>query len=62
MSRVWFWAPEWHWHGWSTLSPVHLGGDEYGRRTVVFGWTITGRVIVAVSRPGRLYPPDPEVD
>lgn len=61
MSRVWFWRPCWYWHGWRTLLPVYFGGDECGRRTVLLGWTVTGRVIVAVSRPGRLYPPDPEL-
>lgn len=58
MIRIWFWAPSWYWHGWSTLLPVHMGGDEYGRRTLMLGWTVTGRMIVAVSRPGRLYRPD----
>jgi hypothetical protein len=63
VSRVWFWAPEWHWHGLGTLWPVHFGGDEAGRRTLAFGWTVTGRAIVAISRPGRLSaaPPEPEV-
>lgn len=46
MRRVWFWAPCWYWHG---------------RRTVMFGWMVTGRVIVAISRPGRLYPPDADL-
>jgi hypothetical protein len=58
MRRVWFWAPCWYWHGWRTLLPASLGGDEYGRRTLMLGWTVTGRVIVAISRPGRLYPPE----
>jgi hypothetical protein len=55
---VWCYGPEWYWHGWRTLLPVQLGGDEYGRRTLMAGWTVTGRVVVAISRPGRLYPPD----
>lgn len=58
MSWVWFWTPCWYWHGWRTLLPVQRGGDEYGRRTLIFGWTVTGRVIVAISRPGRLYRPE----
>ncbi len=48
--RVWFWSPQWYWYGWRTLIPVYFGGDEYNRLTVVLGWTITGRIIVALSR------------
>lgn len=50
--RFWFWKPEWHWHGWTTLLPFQIGGilgDEYGRRTCIIGWTITGRIIVVWS-------------
>lgn len=46
-SRIWFWRPQWHWHGWSTLLPWFTGGDEYDWHTVGFGWTVTGRVIIA---------------
>ena len=46
--RIWFYHPEWYWHGWSTLLPVHRGGDEWNRWTLMFGWTITGRVVVAL--------------
>lgn len=59
MKRVWFWRPQWYWHGWRTLLPWYVGGDEYGRRTLLLGWTVTGGAIVAISRPGRLYPPEP---
>lgn len=48
MSLVWFWRPQWHWFGWMTLLPVQPGHDEYGRWTLVLGWTITGRVIIAL--------------
>lgn len=41
----WFWKPEWYWSGWKTLLPVRFGHDEYTRRTLVLGWTFTGRVI-----------------
>lgn len=58
MPKVWFWAPAWYWHGPSTLLPIGFGGDEWGRRVLVLGWTITGRVLIAVSRPGYLYPPN----
>lgn len=61
MRRVWFWKPSWYWHGWRTLLPWYIGGDESGRRTLLLGWTVTGRVIVAISRPGRLYPPDADL-
>lgn len=48
--RVWFWKPEWYWHGWKTLVPFFTGGDEYDWHTICLGWTITGRVIIA-TRP-----------
>lgn len=41
----WFWKLQWHWFGWKTLVPFSYGHDEYARRTLVVGWTITGRVI-----------------
>ena len=43
---IYFWKPQWHWHGWRTLIPFFMGEDEDGKRTAVFGWTITGRMIV----------------
>lgn len=46
--KIWFWKPSWHWHGWTTLVPFVYGHDEYARRTAMFGWTITGRVIIAL--------------
>lgn len=46
--RVWFWGPQWHWFGWKTLSPFQYGHDEYARRVLVFGWTVTGRILIAV--------------
>ena len=48
MSRIWFWKPSWYWHGWTTLIPFVYGHDQYARRTVMLGWTITGRVIIAL--------------
>lgn len=51
LPRLSVWPPCWHWHGLSTLLPIGFGGDEHGRRTVVLGWTVTGRIIVAISRP-----------
>lgn len=48
--RVWFWRPSLHWFGWRTLSPVSTGGDEYDWHTIVLGWTITGRIIIATRR------------
>jgi hypothetical protein len=50
MRWVWFIRPQWYWYGWATLVPFFIGGDEFGRRTVVFGWTVTGRVVIAISR------------
>lgn len=43
---IWFWKPQWHWFGWSTLSPFLIGHDQYARRTLVVGWTVTGRAII----------------
>lgn len=51
----WAWRPQWHWHGWQTLLPLMLGHDEYARRTLVIGWTITGRLIIPIGDCG-----DPE--
>jgi len=48
MNRIWFWRPQWHWFGWTTLLPIQRGHDEYARWTVVLGWTITGRAIIAL--------------
>lgn len=41
----WFWNPQMHWFGWKTLLPLMVGHDEYARRTIVIGWTVTGRAI-----------------
>lgn len=49
-ARVWFWKPCWYWHGWTTLIPFFRGGDEYDWHTIGFGWTVTGRVIIATRR------------
>lgn len=45
---VWFWKPSLYWFGWKTLIPFLYGHDEYARRTLLFGWTITGRIIIPV--------------
>lgn len=46
-SRVWFCRPQRYWTGWS---PFVRGGDEYDWHTVMLGWGITGRVIIATHR------------
>lgn len=46
--RVWFWKPQWHWFGWKTLVPFTYGHDEYARRVLCIGWSVTGRVLIAV--------------
>lgn len=51
-NRIWFWKPQWYWFGWKTLVPLYYGHDEFARRTFMFGWTITGRVIIAVWNCG----------
>jgi len=48
-SRVWFYAPQFYWFGVGTLSPILINHDEYARRTLVIGWTITGRIIFAIG-------------
>jgi hypothetical protein len=57
VKRIWFWRPELYWHGWSTLSPFSLGHDEYAHRVLVFGWTFTGRILIAAWSCG-----DPECE
>lgn len=47
-SRAWIWRPQWYWHGWKTLNPVTIGHDENARRTIMLGWTVTGRAIIAL--------------
>ena len=54
--RVWFYRPQWHWWGPRTLLPFYVGGDEWGRRTLVFGWTVTGRVVVALWHDWEAQP------
>ena len=48
MRRIWFWKPQWYWFGWKTLIPFMYGHDECARRTLLLGWTITGRIIFAL--------------
>lgn len=57
IDRIWFWKPSWHWFGWKTLIPFTYGHDQYARRVLVFGWTITGRALIAVWGCG-----DPECE
>lgn len=55
MGRVWYYPP------WTLTNPVigtpgarlpfHRSGDEFGRRTWVFGLPLLGEVVVAVSAP-----------
>lgn len=44
--RIWFWKPQWYWFGPRTLVPFMIGHDEYARRTLLLGWTVTGRAII----------------
>lgn len=48
--RIWFWRPELCWYGPTTLLPWYRGGDEYDWHTIVLGWTVTGRIIIATRR------------
>ena len=51
--RIWFYRPSWFWFGWATLLPIYRGHDEWARWTLVLGWTITGRVVIALNRCGH---------
>lgn len=55
--RVWAYKPTWYWHGWGTLLPVWRGHDEHARWTLVIGWPLTGRIIIALNGCG-----DPECE
>lgn len=46
MSMIYFWKPQWYWFGWRTLVPFFMGEDPDGRRTLVLGWTVTGRMLI----------------
>lgn len=46
--RVWFYRPCLYWFGWKTISPIYIGGDEWNRWTLMLGWTVTGRVVIAL--------------
>lgn len=52
ITDVSFYGPERHWYGWQTLIPFSTGGDEYGRKTLLIGWTITGRIVFAFGSKG----------
>jgi hypothetical protein len=54
-ARIWFYRPELWWRGWKTFIPIQLGHDEYARRTLLLGWTVTGRVVIPLGDCG-----DPE--
>lgn len=57
-TNVIFTPPQWHWYGWRTLFPLHLGydvnedadpGDEkFCQAILTLGWTVTGRVGVGL--------------
>jgi hypothetical protein len=44
VSRVWFYRPQWWFQRWS---PIWTSSDEYGRRTLVIGWCVTGQIVIA---------------
>lgn len=41
---MWVYRPQW-WY--QRLSPVWRSYDEYGRRTLVLGWCVTGQLVIA---------------
>lgn len=48
--RLWFYKPTIWWYGWRTFVPVWLGGDEWGRRTLVIGWNFIGQLVIAIGK------------
>jgi len=51
-ARIWFYRPQWYWFGWETLLPVQVGHDDCARRVLTLGWTITGRINIALGYCG----------
>lgn len=49
MKRIWFYPPQRYWYGWLALIPAYIGSDEYGRPTLMLGWTVTGRAVIAIG-------------
>lgn len=43
-SRIWGYKPQWYFQ---RFSPTWLSSDEYGRRTFVIGWCVTGQLVIA---------------
>lgn len=50
--RIWLYKPELFWDGWRTLIPFGFSHDEYSRETLILGWVITGRAIIALRYCG----------
>lgn len=44
--KIWFYKPTLYWFGWKTLLPFARGGDEWCRRTLVIGWSLTGQIVI----------------
>ena len=51
-SRFWFYRPQWYWFGWRTLVPMRFGHDEWSRKALLLGWTITGEIVIALGYCG----------
>lgn len=47
-SRIWFYKPE-RWFDWKF---AYFSHDEFSRNTLVLGWPVTGRVIIALRYRG----------
>lgn len=50
--RITFWRPGLYWFGWWTLSPVIYSHNEFAQRTLLLGWTFTGRVNISLRDCG----------
>jgi len=46
--RWWFYRPQVYWQSWKSLLPVGFGFDEYGRKVCVLGWSVTGKICLAL--------------
>lgn len=52
-SMLWFYRPERYFPSWRGLIPFSIGHDGYARRTVVIGWTFSGRIVIALGYCGK---------
>jgi hypothetical protein len=44
--RAWVYGPQWYFPSWN---PIRRGTDQLGRRTIAFGWAITGCLVLVTG-------------